>query len=294
MRRKSDSLACIPNGEITPMNTTPLARVFSIVALVCAAQLLPVAANAQPTTGTERAGIMVGAFITDRQSSTRLDSDDGSGTEINLEDDLGLESSTNVARLGGYVWLGKRHRLDGAYFNLNRDSTFPIKETIDFGDQTFVINTSIQTESKLSIIKADYTFAALAKDRGFLGVTAGLYVAKTGFALSQPTLGRAESEDVTAPLPVFGLRGDYAVGDRITLHGAMQWFGYETDELDGHFTDFYFGADYGFGQRMAVGLAYNSVSMNIGAQEDDGFRGRLDWGYDGLLLYFKMDFGSRE
>jgi len=271
-----------------------ITRLCVLAGIASLTQLVPLAGNAQPTTGTERAGIMIGAFITDRQSTTRLDSDDGSGTEIDLEDDLGLESSTNVARLGGYVWLGKRHRLDGAYFNLNRESTFPIKETIDFGDQTFVINTSIQTESKLSIIKADYTYAVVAKDRGWLGLTGGLYIADTSLTLSQQTLGQAESEDVTAPLPVFGLRGDYAFNDHITLRGAAQYFAYEAQDVDGRLTDFYVGADYGFGKRMAVGLAYNKVSMNIGAIEDTGFDSRLDWGYDGFLLYFKVDLGSHE
>jgi hypothetical protein len=279
-------------AKSAPMNTQTRSRVSLLLSVVCAAWL-PLAASAQPDGGDERASIVLGAFITDRQSNTRLDSDSGEGTDIDMEDDLGLESSTSVARLGGYVWLGRRHRLDGAYFDLSRSASIPIRETIDFGDQTFVIDTALNTEADLTIVKADYTFAALAKDRGFLGVTAGLYVAETGFALSQPTLGRAESEDVTAPLPLFGLRGDYEINDRITLHGAMQWFAFETDDLDGRLTDFYVGADYGFGQRMAVGLAYNRVSMNIGAQEDDGFTGRIDWGYDGLLLYFKMDFGSR-
>ena len=152
---------------------------------------------------------MLGAFITDRDSNTRLDSDSGQGTDIDMEDDLGLESSTNVARIGGYLWLGRRHRFDAAYFDLSRSAAIPIQETIDFGDETFVINTALNTEADLTIVKADYTFAALARDRGFLGITAGLYVAETGFALSQPSLGRAESEDVTAPLPLLGLRGDY-------------------------------------------------------------------------------------
>ena len=270
--------------------TTRLCLLSSIVSL---AQLIPLSGNTQPTRGAERASIMLGAFITDRESNTRFDSDAGDGTEIDMEDDLGLESSTNVARLGGYVWLGRRHRLDGAYFDLSRSASIPIQETIDFGDETFVIDTVLTTESDLTIIKADYTFAVLAKDRGFLGLTAGLYVAETGFALSQPTLGRSESEDVTAPLPLFGLRGDYVINDRITLRGATQWFAFSTDELDGRLTDFYVGADYGFGQRMAVGLAYNRVSMNIGAQEDNGFEGRIDWGYDGFMLYFKVDLGSR-
>ena len=257
------------------------------------APLLPLTANAQPTIGEERAGIIVGAFITDRQSSTRLDSDAGDGTEIDMEDDLGLESSTNVARLGGYVWLGKRHRLDGAFFDLSREASFPIQETIDFGDETFVIDTAVDTQSDLTIIKADYTYAVVARDRGWLGVTAGLYIAETSLSMSQQRLGLAETEDVTAPLPLFGLRGDYAIGDRITLRGAMQWFGFEAEDVDGRLTDFYLGADYGFGERMAVGLAYNRVSMNLGAVEDRGFNARLDWGYDGILLYFKMNLGSR-
>ena len=275
------------------MNTTTVARLCLLSGVACVAQWLPLAANAQPTAGTERASFMLGAFITDRQSTTQLNSDAGEGTEIDLEDDLGLESSTSVARLSGYVWLGKRHRLDGAYFDLSRSSTFPIDETIEFGDETFLINTVIETESKLSIIKADYTFAFLAKERGWLGVTAGLYVAETSMSMRQATLGQFESEDVTAPLPVFGLRGDYAINDRITLRGAAQLFAFEADDVDGRFSDFYVGADYGFGERMAVGLAYNRVSMNIGAVEDQGFDARIDWGYDGLLLYFKLDLGSR-
>lgn len=274
------------------MKTTT--RLCVLAGIASLAQLVPLAGNAQPTTGEERAGIVLGAFITDRQSSTRFDSDSGDGTDIDMEDDLGLESSTNVGRFGGYVWLGRRHRLDAAYFDLSRSASIPINETIDFGDETFQINTVLNTESDLTIIKADYTFAVLAKDRGWLGLTAGLYIAETGFALSQPTLGRAESEDVTAPLPLFGLRGDYAITDRITLRGATQWFGYSTDKLDGRLTDLYVGADYGFGKRMALGLAYNRVAMNIGAEDADGFSGRLDWGYDGFLLYFKVDLGERK
>ena len=274
------------------MNTPTVTRLCLVSSVVGLALWLPLTASAQPTEGGERASIILGAFITDRQSNTRFDSNAGDGTDIDMEDDLGLESSTNVARLGGYVWLGRRHRLDGAYFDLSRSASIPIQETIDFGDETFQINTTLNTESDLTIIKADYTFAVLAKDRGYLGVTAGLYVAETGFALSQPTLGRSESEDVTAPLPLFGLRGDYAINDRITLTGAAQVFAFSTDELDGHLTDFYVGADYGFGQRMAVGLAYNRVSMNIGTEEAGGFNGRIDWGYDGFLLYFKVDLGT--
>src|SRR5688572_2584186 len=103
MRRKSDSLAWTSMAKSDPMKTmspASITRLFILSTVACAAQWLPLAAAAQPTAGGERASIVLGAFVTDRQSNTRLDSDSGTGTDIDMEDDLGLESSTNVARLG--------------------------------------------------------------------------------------------------------------------------------------------------------------------------------------------------
>jgi len=276
------------------MNTKTVRRLSSVLCVASLAAWLPVTASAQPTAGAERGSIMLGAFVTNRDSEARLDSDsEGDGTELNLEDDLGLDSSMSVARLGGYLWLGRRHRFDAGYFDLSRSASRTIQETINFGDQTFAINTVVESEQKLTILKTDYTFAVLAKDRGWLGVTGGLYVAKTTMSLRQATLGQFESEDLTAPLPLFGVRGDYAINDHITLRGAVQWFGFKSQDVDGRLTDLYVGADYGFGKRMAVGVAYDVVAMNLGARDEEGFRGRLNWGYDGLLLYFKVDFGDR-
>ncbi len=251
-------------------------------------QLLPATLQAQED--RERGSVSFGAFITDRQSSARLDSGQGAGTDIDLETDLGMESSSTVARLGGYYWVTPRQRLDFSVFDLSRTSTTPIDETIEFGDEIFNIDTVVASKSDLSIFKAAYTFAAINRERGYLGVTGGLYVANTRLTLSEASLGTAESEDLTAPLPVIGLRGEYEITDRITLRGAGEWFKIDTGDVSGRLRDIYVGADYGFSERMAVGLAYNDVSMSIGASESGGFEGTLDWGYDGFLLYFKLDF----
>lgn len=260
------------------------------IALVSAIAISSTAV-AQNESRRERGSVLFGAFVTDRDTTTRLDSANGDGTDLDLEGDLGLESSMSVARIAGYYWLTPRHRLDAGYFDLSRSATKPIQETIHFGDRTFVIDTAIETENEVSIWKADYTFAALARERGFLGITGGLYVGEMTMTLSERQFGSSESEGFTAPLPVVGLRGDYAITDRFTLRGAAQWFALETDDVDGALRDIYFGADYGFGERMAVGLAYNRVAMGITADEPYGFQGRIDWGYEGLLLYFKLGFG---
>lgn len=254
--------------------------------------LLPVIASAQ-SGGYEhgRASISIGAFITDRDTETRLDSNAGLGTDIGLEDDLGLDSSTTVFRFSADVWFKPRQRFDFSVFDLSRSASREISETIEFGDEIFAINTVVNTDSDLTITKLDYSFAVLSRPRGYLGLTGGLYVMDTRLSLSEATLGSVETEDLTAPLPVIGLRGEYAISDRFTLRGASQWFSIDLDDASGDLQDFYIGSDYRFGDRFFLGLAYNKVTMDVRSDDDEGWTGRLDWGYDGWLLYFKTEFG---
>ena len=252
----------------------------------------PVNSDAQGSgISRERGSVVIGAFITDRNSETRLDSDTDQGTNLDLESDLGLEDSTTVARLGGYYWMRPKHRLDFAYFDLSRDASRRIDETIEFGDETYTVDTIVSTTNDLSITKLSYTFAPFATDRSFFGISFGLYVADTELSLRESTIGRFESEDITAPLPVFGLRGDYAFSENWTLRGAYELFDFESDDVDGRLSDMYVGIDYTFRERLSVGLAYNEVSMTLTAEEDGGFEGSLDWGYDGFLVYLKGNFG---
>jgi len=262
------------------------------LAAIAPLSLPPSTAKAQ-SADRERGSVYIGTFITDRNTSARIDSDSGgNGSDIDLEGDLGLKASTSVTRAGGYFWISARQRLDLSFFDLSRSASRKIDKTINFDDKTFQINTVVNADNHLQITKLDYTFSFLNKEKGFLGVTAGLYVAQTRLSLSEPSLGVASGEGLTAPLPVIGLRGDYAINDRWTLRGAFQWFGISIDTASGHLTDTYAGVDYGFGKRFAIGLAYDTVAMNVKGSKAGSLNGRLDWGYNGWLLYFKTDFGG--
>lgn len=240
----------------------------------------------------DRASFYVGAFVTERDTDTRLDSDSALGTVIDLERDLSLESSSTVGRFGGELWFKPRQRLDFSVFDLSRSASRRIDETINFGDQTFTIDTPVNSTFDFTIVKADYTFAAVSRPKGFLGVTGGLYIAQFKLGIDSPALGAAESEDLTAPLPVIGLRGEYEITDRVSLIGAAQWFRLETGDAGGRLRDVYIGADYRFGRHIASGVAYNDVGMAIRAKEPGGLQGQLDWSYDGWLVYVKAGFGS--
>ncbi|MGI9233505.1 MAG: hypothetical protein ACR2RD_07740 [Woeseiaceae bacterium] len=244
--------------------------------------------------GSERGSISLGAFLTDRDTTGRVDSETlGLGTVIDAEDDLGLDSSDTVARLDGYYRFNPRHRIDFSIFDLSRDATGTIDRSIQFGDEIFDIDSTISTDLDLTIYKAAYTYSFLVRENGYLGFTAGLYVISTDISLRESNTGQFEAEDLTAPLPVIGLRGDYQFTPRLVLRSSAELFAIEFDNVDGSLFDFYVGLDYHFHDNFAVGLGYNNVSLDVDADGSD-FQGSLDWTYDGALLNVQYSFGSFE
>ncbi|MGI9206256.1 MAG: hypothetical protein ACR2Q3_19730, partial [Woeseiaceae bacterium] len=94
--------------------------------------------------GSERASISLGAFLTDRDTTGRVDSETlGLGTVIDAEDDLGLDSSDTVARLDAYYRFNTRHRIDFSVFDLSRDATGTIDRSIQFRDEIFDVDSTI-------------------------------------------------------------------------------------------------------------------------------------------------------
>ncbi len=238
-----------------------------------------------------RGSLTVGAFYAEPTTSASLDRSGGSGTNINLERNLGLPKHTTVARLSGDYWLSDRARLDFSLFQYRRSATRQVDKTIEFGDSVFPINTVVMTSSKVTIFKAAYTFAPIRRSRGFFGLTGGLYFASSALSLNDTTVGADESDNVDAPLPVIGVRGEYDLTRRVMLIGAVEWFGIATNKAGGRLVDSYIGVDYSFSERVALGLAYNNVTMSLHAKNDRGLEGRLNWGYNGGLLYLKLNFG---
>ena len=238
----------------------------------------------------DRFSISLGAFITDRDSDTRLDSDTlGTGTTINLEEDLGLDSSDSVFRIDGHIRFGERHRATFSVFDLSRDSSKAIQRDIQYGDQIFAIDTVVNANFDLTIYKLAYTYSLMQRDKGYLGVTLGAYVADSTISLGEPNLGQAEVGEITAPLPVIGLRGEYEFSDRWTLSASGEFFAIEYDNVDGSLVDLYFGIDYQIIDHVAIGLGFNSVNIDVDATKSD-FDGSLDWQYDGALIFFNFDF----
>lgn len=237
----------------------------------------------------DRFSLSLGVFITDRDTDAELDGTVNVGTPTDLESDLGLDASDSVFRIDGYYRFNERHRIDFSVFDLSRNASKQIDEQIQWGDTQYDIDTVIKSNVDLAIYKAAYTYSFLDREDGYLGATGGFYVIDTQASLKEQTLGSAEVGELTAPLPVIGLRGEYALSERWSVRASGEFFFVEYDNVDGSLVDLYAGVDYRVLDNMSIGLGINSVALNVDITKR-GFNGGLDWKYAGGLIFLKFNF----
>lgn len=236
----------------------------------------------------DRFSLSLGVFITDRDTDTRLDGTT-TGSDIDFEKELGLDSSDTVFRIDGYYRFNERHRLDFSVFDLSRVGSKQINRDLQWGDTFYSVNTTLNTDVDLQIYKAAYTYSFMRREKGYLGATAGLYIADMRASITEENLGQAEFGDITAPLPVIGLRGEYAFSDRWSFRASGEFFFVEYNNVDGSLVDLYAGVDYGMRDNLSIGLGINSVSIDVEATKSR-FAGAIDWQYVGGLVFLKFDF----
>jgi hypothetical protein len=258
--------------------------------LVTAILLAPLTTVCAQANDDERFSASLGIFITDRNSDTKIDgSASNGGTEVDLEGDLGLDPSNTVFRIDAYFKFNERHRIDFSWFDLSREATKQIQRDIEWNDTVFPIDTVLTSDFDLSIYKAAYTWSFLRRDKGFLGATAGVYVMDFTTKLEGNLIGLREVADITAPLPVIGLRGAYDLSDKWSFRGSAEVFLFEYEEWDGNLFDVYLGLDYQLFKKVALGIGVNGVAMDLDVSRRF-FSGDVDWGYAGALVFLKFDF----
>ena len=261
-------------------------RLFIIVIAILFAPL-----SMAETREQEKFSISVGLFVTDRDSKTRLDAQGSGmdGTEVDVEGELGLDTSDSVFRLDSYYNFNEKHRIDFSWFDLSRTGSKQTQRDIDWKDTFYPSGTVINSNFDLSIYKLAYTWSFMRRDWGYLGLTGGFYVADIGLSLSAPSISTRDGGGFTAPLPVIGLRGEYIFSDRWSFRASTEIFAFAYGDFDGSLYDTYAGIDFHLSDRWAIGAGFNSVRMNLGVDKENA-NGTLDWDYDGGLIFLKFDF----
>lgn len=237
----------------------------------------------------QRFKIGAGAFAAFFNTSLRVDSEElGIGTEIDLEDDLGFDSSKFDFRGFGYYRLGKRHRITFGYFSLARSSVASTDGPIQFGDQVFEGAVKATFSTAIPSLGYRFSFIANPKVEAAVGIGLSAQITKTGISAivsidDEEFLGQDEDSNVTLPIANLNLSASWNPITRLILSGSMGGLYVKISDIQASVGQAAIGADYYFLRNLGVGAAYSYVKL--GAKNTSGNTIDISYRYSGLLIY---------
>jgi hypothetical protein len=289
-----NTLSSFVRGLPPTMRRKHLSRALVAVSVVAAFMLLAgaVRAGAEEEQLPDRFGLRFGGYnITSADTIMRLDSANAPiGTYIDFHDTLGGDTRATVFRLDGFYRFNEHHSLGVSWYAIKFTGSRVLDRDLNWGDQTYPINTQVDSELKFDVYKLNYQYSVFHNDKVELGASFGLHIMKTFAGINASGISQSQSESVTAPLPVFGLFADYNFTPRFSVFYNYQFFfiNYE-DKVRGGLQDFLFGLEYRVFRNVALGAAYNRFGLHMKAKQDERTL-YLDTNWNGGMLYAAVYF----
>ena len=255
----------------------------------------------------DRVRVYAGGFFPSLSTGIAINGTNVTPPPIDVEDVLGVDDSDTVGWAGVQWHISRRNTLEFEYFKLDRDGFIDLfPNPVEVGD-LIIESGSINTAFDVAVSRLTYGFSIMRNERMDLQLKAGLHIADLSAALQlagavcDVTLGEmppgcpggqtpvAQSEDVTAPLPHFGVSFGYAITPTIATNFQVIGFAIELDDIDGSILEI--DADlawqpwrhFGFG----VGLRYFNTNVDAGTSE---LNGEFDIEYFGPTVYVAATF----
>ena len=279
-----------------------------LASLLAASTLLAVsAAGADPLPGkhpllNKRFTVSVGGFFPDIDSKVRLDATNGNiGTEIDFENELGLEESKDVWWANLRWRISRRNNLEFEWNQLNREA-FVAATTREYQIEDTVIQAggAIESVFDIDLVRLTYGYSLIRNDEAELQFQAGLHLADIAVQLGltgalsidgEPFVESVstEQEDVTAPLPHFGGNFTYAFNEKFGMYAHIIGFALEIDDIEGSIVDTGLTVQYNFTDTIGVGAGVRYFNVDVEASDED-LRGQFEFEYFGPLVYVNAAF----
>jgi len=133
----------------------------------------------KPEKPWKRFSINLGANFGSNNSDVRLGTK-GATVSVDLEEILGLETTTTSFKVDGY-WRfmpRRKHRLDFSYFSTRRtgDNVVKITDPIEINDITINPSARVKSDFKFETIQVGYSYSFFQDERLDLAVGVGAYI----------------------------------------------------------------------------------------------------------------------
>jgi hypothetical protein len=211
----------------------------------------------------------------------------GAGANIDMETLLGLDQSSGVARFDGTYAFNRDHWLQFSYYDINRTGHRDITEDIQVGDVVIPAG-PVDSKFDTGIIKLAYRYNFVTDPKTVIGASFGFHVMKIDTQIKSEAVNVDESFKVTAPLPLLGLHGAYALGERWKLSASAEVLQFDLGAYRGAITDTRLSIENDPFKNFGWGLGFNGFRLAGRVEGNGDLTAKLDYGYQGLMLYLRF------
>jgi hypothetical protein len=249
----------------------------------------------------------IGGFSATLGSEITINGENVTPPPLDLEDKLGVNDGDTVL-WGGFQWaISQRNAIELEFFQLKRDGFVDlVPEPVEVGD-LIIESGSIDSIFDIGVTRVTYGFSLKRSKRMNLALKGGLHIAdfsvgiKLQGAVCDVGLGQmppgcpvgqtppTESEDVTAPLPHFGLSYSYAISEKVAARFQVIGFALEINDIDGSLIEIDADIDWKPWRNFGFGLGLRYFNVNVEAKGAN-LNGEFDLEYYGPALYLAGSF----
>jgi hypothetical protein len=229
-------------------------------------------------------------------SNIRVDSESGAGTDVDAEDDLGLQTVRWEPRIMARWRPGRHHEIEGGYQFARRNNEHQLERTITVRDTTFDAGLNVKTHLNTDIAYLNYRYAIIAKDRTQAGIGLGLGALPFKFGIDAlASAGSKEvtytaGENLTVPVGALGIYGRFLLGTKFATEVDTRIVKLQIDRFDVQFVQLnaagrYFPSPrYGF----ELGAGADAAKVDIGPREGANVQvsGRVKYSITNVRLGF--------
>lgn len=169
------------------------------------------------------------------------------------------------------------HRIEFSYYSVNSSGSKTTTKDIEWGDSGVIdAGAAVSMHFDLDMYKVNYTYSVYRTDKIEFGVGAGLHITAIDVGLNaQGTIDGtpldiySENSNVTAPLPVLGVRFSYDITSDLAANFNYDFFALKVGDYKGNIQNTTISLDYAITDHFGIGAGFDMYSITFEAEKDD-------------------------
>jgi|KBSSwiStaDraftv2_1062776.scaffolds.fasta_scaffold17487_6 hypothetical protein len=243
----------------------------------------------------------IGGFVLGTDVKATLNGESTNNSQIDFDKTFGSAGDQTRIR-GDVLWrITPNHHLRFLYFDDSATRKRVIDSDVAWGDNVFTAGGEVKVKNSYKIAELAYEYAFIRQPTFELSGSLGVHYMDVSIKLSGDAIvtdangnsvavsGSTKKGDVSAPLPVIGIRAGWVVLPNLYLDAQGQYFKANVSGYDGSVTDLRAGATWMFTPNLGLGIGYNRFYTNVETVKKN-FDGSLKFGYSGFQMFLTGAF----